>query len=766
MMNHLVPFALAASVVLASFAASARADEVTLVKDGASDDVVVLSKDATPAERWAARELVDHVRQMSGAELKIVDVPPAVPERAVLLGGEAAAAALGLRGRAALGPEEFVIAPRGERLVVAGGRPRGVLYGVYTLLETLGCRWWTPTESTIPEKKTIVVPDGEVRRKPAFEYRDMMFGNSWGAAARLWCARNKLNGFTWEDGAVDDIARYGGRYKFGGGSLVHTYWNVIRQSGQPVTDDMKALVKGKRSNDQPCLTNPDVLDAMVAGVVKIYRDDPELRFVVIGQHDTRTYCTCESCQKLIDENDSPAGPVIHFANRVAEAVARQVPGAQIATPAYLWSRKPPLHVKPADNVRIVLCPIECDFAHPIADAGNEWNKAFKDDIEGWARISRNIVIWTYCGNRTHYLLPNPDLDARVANLKFFAANNVSGVFVQGTHRGRATEFSPLKMWLLAKGLWDADADGKALVREFVQGYYGPAAADVQKYIDLIHSVALKQQFQLGRRVYMDAPFLSPAIIAESESIMRDAERKVAGDADLARRVRLAHAPVLYVLAKRGPGTRTWAAAEQKVGPLDIAALSGALAATCKESSVDFVSDPVKMDIFLGWLADYAARVRDRGGRPPVPPELAGAPPSRYRLVQACQMDNNPAWWKKADGASDGWCVDVPKSGWHTNHRFAAVEGFTPGKSYKVVVRAHGNVRAGDGGADAWEFGMYPRGTTRKVSLGELDPSRWQTFESAPFTAAGGQYFWTALTRPQTVTNVQIDCIWLVEAPVP
>ena len=62
------------------------AEELTLVKGGASEYVIVLCKDASAAERWAAEDLASHLKQMSGAMLKIETEGDAVPETAIVLG--------------------------------------------------------------------------------------------------------------------------------------------------------------------------------------------------------------------------------------------------------------------------------------------------------------------------------------------------------------------------------------------------------------------------------------------------------------------------------------------------------------------------------------------------------------------------------------------------------------------------------------------------------------------------------------------------------
>ena len=94
---------------------------------------------------------------MSGARLPIVTPEGPVRGKSIFVGGSAA-----LRARKpgvifeSLGPEGYVLKTLGSDLVIAGGRPRGTMYGVYGYLDKLGCRWFTENVSRIP--KTARIP--------------------------------------------------------------------------------------------------------------------------------------------------------------------------------------------------------------------------------------------------------------------------------------------------------------------------------------------------------------------------------------------------------------------------------------------------------------------------------------------------------------------------------------------------------------------------------------------------------------------------------
>ena len=768
-----------ACACLSTIAAGAG-EKLTLVKDRESEYVIVMSDNPSPSETFAAEELVNHIKQMSGAELKIQRTAGETPSKAIFVGFGPAVEKLGINADPTLGIDGYVFKTVGESLIIAGGKKRGTLYGVYAILERLGCRWWTPAESTIPQLKTIEIPALDVREVPHLEYRDMMYLEMFPKRPKdepstcegpIWAARNKVNGLAWEDPdpkRLNEVALWpqiGGRYKVSG-NLVHSYASLLKDSGMKIADDMWALKGGKRQvGNQPCLSNPDVLAAMVKSAVAQYKATPDLEFVVVGQEDSNAFCECEKCAAIDAAEESHAGQVITFANRVAEEVTKQVPGAKIATAAYGWSRKPPKNTRPGDDVYITLCSIECDFAHPLGAGSNPENRAFKVDIEGWAKIAPKLFIWHYCGNRDHYLMPNPDLETFGPNAKFFADNKVRGVFVQGTHVGRMTEFVPLRMWLWAKVLWNPDADGSALIGEFCNGYYGPAGPAILKYIDIMHTTGRAQDFHLGRRAHMDLPFLKPEIIADAEAALRQAEEAAKGDTALERRVRHARMPITYVLFKRGPQSKTWAAVEARVGKLDPLALARQFAQTIKEWQINYVADPETAVPFTAWVQDYAQLIVEKRGKV-VPPELENAHPSAYRLIHACQMDMQSHNWQELPGSSDGWALVLPKNQrmnyWHPS----AYEDYTPGQTYRVFARVRAAPPTAKGAA--LYVGVYGKNVAepwkfrRSVKTEEIKPDEWQTFEICTRKFAPGDNI--TMVCESGCPEAYLDCLWLVEAP--
>src|SRR5260221_22103 len=109
---------------------------LTITDQGKSKYRIVVPASAIPSERYAAEELQRYIEKMSGAKLPIVtDAEPRAAHE-ILLGDNLHVARLHKTVDSAnLGPDGFRLRVDGNLLIIVGGKPRGTLNGVYTLLE-------------------------------------------------------------------------------------------------------------------------------------------------------------------------------------------------------------------------------------------------------------------------------------------------------------------------------------------------------------------------------------------------------------------------------------------------------------------------------------------------------------------------------------------------------------------------------------------------------------------------------------------------------
>jgi len=520
---------------------------VVLVKDSTSAYAICISEAASPSEARGAQELQRFIQEMTRARLPIVTDVGKLPHRLILVGNSRALEKLKLKiPFRELGPEGFVLKTAGNHLVIAGGKQRGTMYGVYTFLEKLGCRWFTRDLSRIPQKATITVEPLDETQRPAFEYRETDFREAFD---KDWAARNKMNGSSLPlDESVGGKVEY---YPY-----VHSFY-LLLPPDRYFADHPEyfALVDGQRRREraQLCLTNPDVLRLSIQTVFEWIQQHPEASIYSVSQNDSQGWCECDRCQRVEqEEGGAHSGPILRFVNAVAAEVERKYPDKLIDTLAYWYSEEPPLKVRPRPNVRIRLCPIGVCEAHPYERCQD--NAYFMNNLRAWSRITTQLYIWHYVTNFAHYLMPFPDFDELAADLPMYRQKGVVGLFLEGDYAEEGGgENAELRSYLMARLLWDTNADASQAVDEFLAAYYGKAAPSMRSYFDLLHRQVRPAPEGKGHHMWIytnpGAPYLSEEFLAQSQGLFRQAEVAAEDEAAL-RRVRKARLSIDYVALAR------------------------------------------------------------------------------------------------------------------------------------------------------------------------------------------------------------------------
>jgi hypothetical protein len=546
--------------------ATARAEDLVLADGGQSAYRIVVADAASPSTRHGAEELQMFLQQISGAKLPIVSDREPLGAAEVILGDNAHLRQLGVQiDFQELGHEGYVLRVVGKHLVIAGGALRGNMYGVYGLLEDhLGCRWFAPDVSRIPQTQRLVLGPIDQKQVPVLEYREPFTFDCFDGD---WCARNRVNSST---GRLEE--QHGGKIMFGSGFFCHTFAGLV----PPVKyfkehPEYFSLVGGKRQDGyaQLCCTNEDVIRLCTEGILQGMRAHPEAFVFSVSQNDVDKHCECDRCQALAKQEDSQIAPVLALVNRVAEAAEKEFPDKAVETLAYQWTRRPPKNLRPRPNVIIRLCSIECCFAHPLDKCDSPANRAFCQDLEGWAKISDRLWIWDYVTDFSHYLLPFPNQRVRDDNIRLFVRNHVRGIFEQDTYNSPHSELAPLGGYLTAKYLWNPNYDEETALSEFLAAYYGPAAKPVRSYLDLIHDHVEKDNIHVVIWAPPASPHLTDDLLVEANRLWQEAEQLAAGDAALLRRVQISRMSVDYAIVERARA----AAGEKDATPSPLQALA-------------------------------------------------------------------------------------------------------------------------------------------------------------------------------------------------
>lgn len=452
---------------------------------------IVIGESAIPSEQYAATEFQELVFQSTGTRLPIVNASER-STRHVFIGASPALENIFVGFEATkMIDEDLRIVIRDDNIAIAGGRPRGTLYGVYQFLEDFfGVRFLTFDHTHVPKirSETILKPVDRNYHSP-LAFRFSYYGENF--AHPEFATRLRVN-------TISDDAKLGG--KTGRALINHSFGKQIpsQQYGKEHPEYF-AERAGKRlasvlddfGNDgtEPCLTNPDVLKIVTAHVLKELAANPKAENISVSQNDNNKFCQCRNCVALDEKEGSSMGTQLTFVNAVAEQVERLHPNVKVGTLAYWYTRHAPKTVRPRSNVQIQLCSIECCLIHSITDPKCPLNGSFREDMRVWGQLCDDIAIWNYNTNFSNYQLPCPNLRTIEPNIRYFVANHAKGIFMQAAGNTTGAEFSDLRNYLISRLLWNPDLKGDDLVNEFLSLHYGAATAPIRQFIQLVHDEA-------------------------------------------------------------------------------------------------------------------------------------------------------------------------------------------------------------------------------------------------------------------------------------
>ena len=510
-----------------------------LIENGESQYKIFVSESAIPSEKYAARELQKYLNEITEFKLPIVNTYDSKTKLIYIGFADAPKELLAGLNKEAFGNEEFIIRIVEGSLLIAGGKSRGTLYGVLGFLSDLGCRWYTREVIEIPQKNTIYLPAEEVREKPAFEYRETWYKEAYDTE---WAVHNRLNPST-----VPIPDSLGGSYI--SYPFVHTFYRLVSPDKYFANHpEYFSMVDGERKGHeaQLCLTNPEVVKISIQTVFNWIEEHPEASVFSVDQNDGYGYCECEECKKLDDAEGSHSGTLINFVNQIADTVAKIYPDIKLQTLAYVYTEVPPKTLRPADNVTIRMCHYNYCSAHPIGECSS--HIPFVERLEAWDKISKRITIWDYFTDYARYLLPYPNFERMVNDVRFYAENGCVGLFAQGSnvYDNGGGELGELRAWVFAQLMWNPWQDGWELIDEFVTNVYGPSAPYISKYIEMMHKQVKPDS------VYFtifaeptDGGYLTPEVVQRAVILFNKAEEAATGNPALLKRVELAHLPILY-----------------------------------------------------------------------------------------------------------------------------------------------------------------------------------------------------------------------------
>jgi len=531
-------------VVLAALPALRAEDLLTIARDGKTPYTIVYADQATEVEKEAVRELKDFLGRVTGGSWpSAAESALAGNVKGIYVGWTKFAAQNGIE-TARLGEEEWIIRCAGENLIIAGGRPRGTLYGVYEFLEQqVGCHWLARDTEIVPSRPTLEFPKPDVRAKPCIWMRDiyttfprMMPTAEMARRHREFLVRNKHS--------VDS------RQWYGSPGNCHTFFQYVNARDWFDTHpEYFSLVGGKRlpatdarGPGQLCLTHPDVRRIVLERLRRFVKQDrakaakagiPPPRIYDISQNDAgAAECQCENCQAIARREGSESGPMIDFINAIADGIRQEYPDILLQTFAYNRTEPPPKTLKPRDNVIVRWCDVYSvvDLLRPL---NHPYNAKNYGEIVAWGKIAPHLAVWDYWITYGLYHFPTPYcmIQCIGPDMKLFVDLHAETMFCESEEdHAHGENFTALKYWLGYKMMVNPYQPVEPLIQPFMAGYFAAAAPRMNDYLEYLQPRIDKEaEFRLARSAPHRLKYLDLDFFRTAEAIFDAAEALVKPD---------------------------------------------------------------------------------------------------------------------------------------------------------------------------------------------------------------------------------------------
>ncbi len=531
--------------IAAICAATAVRADVAIVSDG-RPVAVVSHASKEPATATAAKEIAKYVKAMTGADLKVVS-------------GRTGTARIELDDSArGLACEEFRIEVKGGAVLISGGSPRAVLYGAYELLEHWGCGFWSPINESVPKAKSLSVESSwKISSRPAFAWRQV---HSQYGYKIPWKPKLRINGSMWT--AATPAALGGSDAMQMGQSLAG-----LNHHGEPSKKlfaehpDWFAWREREkaRTTMQMCTSNDEVVDAVVARIRAKYKTNPSrVCYESVSMRDNDKICQCDKCRRIVKKHGGASALIADCANRVAKAIAKDLPNVRIVILAYWITQTPPKGIALEPNVTVCWARLRNFAVPPSKTPGHD------EKLDQWRKLAHgNVVIWDYNAQFRGFLLPTPIIDMMGPGLREYAKKEIKGVLMQMAGFGAALmDFAELRTWLCAKLMWNPEQDEHELMRRWCDGACGAGSPAVKEWLEIMQKARDKKR-SYGPYDPDSLHVFTPKELVRGYVLMQQALKATEGDARTHAQVRrVSLAPLTAVICNYNRGVATAAKAEK------------------------------------------------------------------------------------------------------------------------------------------------------------------------------------------------------------
>lgn len=625
--------------------------DVRLATNGKTSYQIVKPAKPSAVDSYAISTLAEYLKQITGADFPVVAPDKKIEGcRGIYVGLSATVLErLGQDPLAKLKDQEHVSLSSGGDVFLYGKGIHGNLHAVMEFLEnSLGWRWYSVFEKPVlPSTPTVTLKP--FNRKRGFSFRSREVGLRYDQNFYYQRGLN-MGSERWGTKPDSVFVPYLRNDKFVHSSFAyvpptpetvysHTFPWIERTNYFETNPDFFSMnLGGKRvASMQLCFGNPALRKELTRNILKHIAIAPGNDIITLDAADAPgAFCYCPQCKALEKKYQCTGGPIVDYLIELCKVLKKDRPGLMVKTLAYRRSQtqKPPTlpeGTRLPDNLIISFAPIEdcffADWTHP--DSGIQ--ETYRD-LQAWNRVTTHLWAWLYPNPwGSGEVLPVGNLRRNINNMRLMHKAGVEGVFTD--HRGVAERagLSELQCYLIHKLMQDVNCDTDALIREFTDHQYGPAATLVRRYLNELEqgreamtTLPPDVTYSSGQR-YDDKtfPYLTEANLFRWQGYFDQMETQTAGLPEHLANVRLLRRELDFATLWKWFRLR-------KAHPdyfKDATVFSSRITAA---NSMKAPAGMMPRPLASGALADFTAVIEGGGEEKPLPSELHGIDRSRIQ----------------------------------------------------------------------------------------------------------------------------------------
>ena len=567
---------------------------------------VVLPDTPNVQEKYAAAELAKYLGKALDAKIAIVKESDFAGGPAIYVGSTKKAAS---RELPPLDDEEFHINAKSDGVIIAGGKYRGTLYGVYEFLECfVGVRFFAPDCEIVPNRKIITPADGvNMRRKPAFLFRRIYTSGDFKGWPQNFRPKFRNN-------TDCNLPELGGAACYGSGGDCHTYYQYSKDFPKEISwmnSNGERVVEDQPFKGSICFSQPEVLRRFSVRLRQFIENDrktakengtPPPVFYSIQQNDCNATCYCPECLAF-KEKHGLSGLVLDFSNRLADTIKDEYPDIYLLIFAYFDTLEPPKSdIRPRPNVLTQITTYTQPYHDHLRGLDDPVNKGAVQLIDRWAAISERLAMWDYWRYYGGFLPPAPVVKFLPSMINKYNDSNIVFFFTEYEVSNKSIlAFFELTSYVGYRLMDWPDREIDVLIDEFMAAYYGPAAKSMRGYLDLLAEKFIECGPVNEEHVsYTDRKYLNDnEFYSKGFAFFAEAEKAANGDATFLRRIRteklMLVSSYIKVLGKKGNPLK-----------LDIASLKAQVPALCDDAARLLLKDKCKSPEAMKTMVNFYA----------------------------------------------------------------------------------------------------------------------------------------------------------------